>query len=529
MLTELLYGDEARQEMLKGVNILANAVKITLGPKGRNVSIRQLNRPDAPPRLTKDGAEVAKTINLQEKYQDMGAQLLKEAALKTMFAAGDGTTTATILGQAIIQGGMKALKDNANPVDIKKGIDKAVSEVVKYIKSIAQPIDNDYEKIRSIATISANNEPEIGNMIAEAMAKVGINGHIWLQKSTTGETKIDVIGGTYFENGYITPYFVNNMEKASVEFEDAYILLYDKKISFLKDIETALSIAVTDKKPLLIIAEDMDGDALSVMVTNKLQRQYSFAAVKTPGSGINQKEFLEDLAAITGGTLISEEQGTKLSQITRAALGKAKKISITKSSTTIFGGAGKKEAIADREMQVRAMMADTKFDVEKERQRLRLARLTNGIATMYVGAPSDIEMEEKRMRVEDALYATRAAIEEGIVPGAGSTYIRAMKILNGMQGSNKDEQTGINLIYNCLIAPLTQILLNAGKEPNEIIEKIKNSPTSPDFGYNAKNDRYEALFSTGIIDPAKVARAALENAASVGAMFLTMECAIIDA
>lgn len=535
MIVDLLQGDEARQKMLVGVNKLADAVKVTLGPKGRNAAIRQLNRPDAPPRLTKDGAEVARTINLPDQYEDMGAQLIKNSALQTMIVAGDGTTTATILAQAIINSGVAAVNAGANPVDLKRGMDKAVDHVVGFIKGISIPVSGDNEKILGIATISANNEPEIGAMIADAMAKVGEHGHIWLQKSLNEKTYIEIIGGIHFENGYLSPYYVNNPAKASVDFENAYILLYDKKISQLIDIEHVCGMAISENRPLLIIAEDVDGDAAQTLITNKLRGGRQFAAVKTPGAGINQKEFMEDLAAMTGATLISEEKGHKLSAVTKGMLGQAKTITISKSTTVIVGGSGSKQAIEDRMVQIKAMIEDTKYEVERERQKLRLARITNGIAIMYVGAPSDVEMEEKRMRVEDALLATKAAIAEGVVAGGGVAYLRAIDGLADWRIANirmPDEITGALIIEDALRSPLRQILINAGRSKKdylEIISRVENGNDADfSFGYNAKTDRYENLVTGGVIDPAKVARTALQHAASVAAMFLTTEVGIVN-
>jgi chaperonin GroEL len=527
MITDIIKSKEARAKMLTGINKLADAVKVTLGPKGRNVAIRQHNQPDAAPRLTKDGAEVAKTINLPDGYEDMGAQLLKEAALKTMYSAGDGTTTATILGQSIINEGIKALDAGANPVDLKKGIDRAVELISESISKQSKKVSAADKEIRSIATISTNNSPELGEMIGDARAKIGDYGHIWLQQSINGDTYIDHIDGVHFEQGFISPYFINNQLTASVEFENPYILLYDKKISDFKDVETVLNIAITANRPLLVIAEDVDRDALSVMITNKMQVGRAFAAVKTPGAGINQKEFMEDLAAVTGGTLISEEKGVKLSHVAKEHLGQCKQISITKSTTIIRGGKGNKTAIAEREMQIKGMIADTKYEVEKERQKLRLARISNGIAIMYVGAPSDIEMKEKYMRADDALRATQAAIQEGVVPGGGVAYIMALDSVLKADYENEDIKTGSLIVYEAVQEPLRQILINAGKSPEPIIAIIRKERNSS-VGYNAKTDTYEDFFLTGVIDPAKVARVALENAASVGAMFLTMEVAIKD-
>lgn len=528
MKTDLLYGTAARSKMYLGVCKLADAVKTTLGPKGRNVAIRQPNEPDAPPLLTKDGAMVARTINLIDPYEDMGAQAVKEAALKTMVAAGDGTTTATILAQEIISAGIDRLNEGSNPMDLKRGIDMAVACVVDCLRKQSIRVSADSPEIRSIASISANNEFGLGGIIADARAKLGENGHIWLQQSMDERTWIDVIDGLHFENGYTSHHFINTPETASVEFANAYILIYDKKISQLADIQVVLDIALTDKRPLLIVAEDIDGDALKTMVINKLGANTPFAAVKTPGAGINQKEFLEDFAAITGGQLICEDQGTKLVNVTRKQLGQASSISITKSTTIIRGGKGLKPAIEARIVQIKAMIGDTKYEVERERQKLRLARVTNGIAVMYVGAPSDVEAKEKKMRADDALRATKAAIEEGIVPGGGVAYIQCLETISHLKGKNQDENIGVAIIRNAILCPLRQMLRNAGEDENAIVDHIIDSKT-PNYGFNVKSGEYENMVESGVIDPTKVAICALEYSASVAAMFLTTECAIINA
>ena len=532
MVVDILYSDEAREKMLIGVNKLADAVKVTLGPKGRNVAIRIVNKPDAPPALTKDGAQVAKTINLKDPVEDMGAQLIKEAAIQTMYSAGDGTTTATILAQEMIQAGMLALKSGLNPVGLRKGMEMAVVAIVEEIKKMSIPVTGKPDLIRNVAIISTNNDSELGGMIGDAMEKVGENGHIWLQKSTNGETYIDVIGGLHFTQGYITPYFINNVMKASVEYENPLILLYDKKISSLDDIKAALNISMKEDRPLLVVAEDVDSEALSVMVVNKLNSGKKFVAVKTPGAGINQKEFMEDLAAITGATLISEERGLKVSTVQIKHLGSADRVVINKENTTIYAGKGNKSVIDERVEQIKAIINDTKLDIEKERQRLRLARLLTAIAVMYVGAASDIEMEEKRMRAEDAILATRSAIEEGVLPGGGTAYLRIKDIFYSLlrDSHGKEIDTGFDIVVNALSAPVHRILTNAGMS-NNAITVVTNKITDSDsvtYGYNAKTGEYTDMLADGIIDPAKVARVALEHAASVAAMFITTECAIAN-
>lgn len=532
MITKQLYSKDAREKMLIGVNELADAVKVTLGPKGRTVAIRQQNTPNGAPKYTKDGAEVARTINLRDPYEDMGAQLIKGAALTTMRTAGDGTTTATILSQAIIQMGMKVLDAGCNPIDLKKGIDKAVEVAVGCLRNQSKPAKADSEEIRNVAITSAN-DAALGNIIADARAKIGDHGHVWLQLSLDERTWIDVVDGIHFEQGFINPNFINNALTASVEFKDAYILLYDKKISELTDIENVLNIAIADNRPLLIIAEDVDREAMNTMLLNKIKHGRQFAAVKTPGAGINQLEFMEDLAAATGGKLISIEKGLKLANVTREHLGQCKEITITKTTTIIKGGKGPKKDIIARKEQATAMMNDSKMELEKERQRLRLARLENSIAIMHVGAATDVEAAEKRMRAEDALLATKCAISEGVVPGGGVAYLRAIPLLEKLRAENvnADEKCGIEIIESALSKPTTQILLNAGHSNSFIeitIENIGNSRTSS-YGFNAKTGEYENMFEAGVIDPCKVSVSALENAASVAAVFLSCECAIANA
>lgn len=527
MNVQLLYNKEARSKMQEGVNDLADAVKVTLGPKGRNVAINSNDPNRKVPRMTKDGVTVAECINFSDKSKNMGAQLLKEAATKTAGDAGDGTTTATILGQVIISEGIKAIDAGANPMDLKRGIDKAVDCVVGQLKKIATPIGSDNNKIRNIATISANNDTEIGDLIAEAMAKVGNDGYISMQPSQTGETYIEVVDGLQIDKGYLSPAFVNT-PKGTIELEDAYILLYDRKISMLYDIEPILSQIAKGNKSLLIIADDVDGEALATMVTNKLRAGHKFAAIKIPGFGINQREYLEDMAIVTGGTVVSEESGYKLRDADLKMLGKAKKIVITKTHTIICGGNGKKEHIKERIESIHQMIEDCKVLQLKEPLKLRLAKVSNGMAIMHIGAPTETEILEKRYRIDDALCATRAAIEEGIVPGGGIAYLKCLQALQLIDGDNADEGVGISITTSAIRAPFNQILENAGLEINPIFLKITESPDGNDYGYNSKNDQYENFFTTGIIDPCKVARVALENAASVATMFLLTECAIID-
>lgn len=531
MITKINSGNEGRLLMQKGVNKLADAVKVTLGPKGRNVAIRVL-KPNAAPKLTKDGAEVASTINLPDKVEDMGAQLVKEAAIRTANIAGDGTTTATILANEIINEGMKLLEKGAKPLDLKKGIDKAVVCVVDYLKSISHPITQDSPELQQIANISSNGDAEIAEIIGGAMKKLGLNGHIWLPQLQSGfqveRTYIETTDGISFPVGYVRPQFITNQEKGWVEYDNAYILLHDKKLSSVYDVQWALDISITEKKPLLIIAEDIDGELLSTLVLNKQQGNRPFVAVKTPGQGTNQQEFLEDLAAYTGGKLISEADGMKISLGKKENLGIAAKIIITKEGTTIKGGHGKKSDTEKRATQIRSMMQDTKYPQERERQRIRLARITSSLAYLYIGAPSDIEKAEKIMRAEDTIRATQGALEEGIIAGGGISYLRAIQTLQLLKVENEDEGAGIKIIETCLSAPIKQLLLNAGRNVDAIITKLVSSPQGKDYGYNAKTEHYENLIEAGVIDPTKVARVALENASSVAAMFLTMEVVLSD-
>ncbi len=523
MAKEILFNIDAREQLKQGVDQLANAVKVTLGPKGRNVIIE---KKFGAPHITKDGVTVAKEIELDEAKQNLGAQLVKEVASKTGDQAGDGTTTATVLAQAIVSVGLKNVTAGANPMDLKRGIDKAVSEVVKSIKNQAQEVGADYDKIEQVATISANNDAVIGKLIADAMRKVSKDGVITIEEAKGTDTTIDVVEGMQFDRGYISPYFVTNTESMEVEMEKPYILIYDKKISNLKELLPILEPAVQSGRPLLIIAEDVDSEALTTLVVNRLRAQLKICAVKAPGFGDRRKEMLEDIAILTGGVVISEEKGIKLESATLDLLGTAEKITVNKDNTTIVNGSGSKENIATRIAQIKAQIVNTTSDYDREKLQERLAKLAGGVAVLYVGAASEVEMKEKKDRVDDALSATRAAIEEGIVPGGGVTYIRAIKSLEGLKGENEDEQTGIEIVKRAIEEPLRQIVTNAGKEGAVVVQKV--SEGSEDFGYNARLDKYENLFKAGVVDPAKVTRVALENAASIAGMFLTTECVIVD-
>ena len=523
MAKEILFNIEAREQLKQGVDQLANAVKVTLGPKGRNVIIE---KKFGAPHITKDGVTVAKEIELDEAKQNLGAQLVKEVASKTGDQAGDGTTTATVLAQAIVGVGLKNVTAGANPMDLKRGIDKAVVEVVKSIKAQAHEVGADYDKIEQVATISANNDAVIGKLIADAMRKVSKDGVITIEEAKGTDTTIEVVEGMQFDRGYISPYFVTNTETMEVEMEKPYILIYDKKISNLKELLPILEPAVQSGRPLLIIAEDVDSEALTTLVVNRLRAQLKICAVKAPGFGDRRKEMLEDIAILTGGIVISEEKGIKLESATLDLLGTAEKITVNKDNTTIVNGAGEKENIATRVSQIKAQIASTTSDYDREKLQERLAKMAGGVAVLYVGAASEVEMKEKKDRVDDALSATRAAIEEGIVPGGGVTYIRAIKSLEGLKGENEDEQTGIEIVKRAIEEPLRQIVTNAGKEGAVVVQKV--SEGSEDFGYNARLDKYENLFKAGVVDPAKVTRVALENAASIAGMFLTTECVIVD-
>jgi len=517
------YNTEARDLLKQGVDQLANAVKVTLGPKGRNVVIE---KKFGAPVITKDGVSVAKEVELEDKFENTGAQLVKSVASKTGDDAGDGTTTATILTQAIVNEGLKNVTAGANPMDLKRGIDKAVSKVVDYIKANAEQVGDNYDKIEQVATVSANNDPEIGKLLADAMRKVSKDGVITVEDSKTRETTIGVTEGMQFDRGYLSGYFVTDTDKMECVMEDPYILLYDKKISNLKEFLPILQPAAESGRPLLVIAEDVDSEALTTLVVNRLRGGLKICAVKAPGFGDRRKAMLEDIAVLTGGVVISEEKGLKLEQATLEMLGTAKKVTVDKENTTIVGGAGDKENIKERVQQIKNEIANTKSSYDKEKLQERLAKLAGGVAVLYVGANSEVEMKEKKDRVDDALCATRAAMEEGVVVGGGTTYIRAQKELEELKGENADEQTGINIVRRAIEEPLRQIVSNAGGEGAVVVDKVRQG--EGDFGYNARTDTYEDLRVKGVIDPAKVERVALENAASIAGMFLTTECLIVD-
>ena len=523
MAKEILFNIDARDQLKKGVDALANAVKVTLGPKGRNVIIE---KKFGAPHITKDGVTVAKEIELADAYQNIGAQLVKEVASKTGDDAGDGTTTATVLAQAIVAEGLKNVTAGASPMDIKRGIDKAVAKVVESIKSQAETVGDNYDKIEQVATISANNDPVIGKLIADAMRKVSKDGVITIEEAKGTDTTIGVVEGMQFDRGYLSAYFVTNTEKMECEMEKPYILIYDKKISNLKDFLPILEPAVQTGRPLLVIAEDVDSEALTTLVVNRLRSQLKICAVKAPGFGDRRKEMLEDIAILTGGVVISEEKGLKLEQATIEMLGTADKVTVSKDYTTIVNGAGAKENIKERCDQIKAQIVATKSDYDREKLQERLAKLSGGVAVLYVGAASEVEMKEKKDRVDDALRATRAAIEEGIIPGGGVAYIRAIDSLEGLTGDNADETTGIGIIKRAIEEPLREIVANAGKEGAVVVQKVREG--KGDFGYNARTDVYENLHAAGVVDPAKVARVALENAASIAGMFLTTECVIVE-
>ena len=523
MAKEILFNIDARDQLKKGVDALANAVKVTLGPKGRNVIIE---KKFGAPHITKDGVTVAKEIELADAYQNTGAQLVKEVASKTGDDAGDGTTTATVLAQAIVAEGLKNVTAGASPMDIKRGIDKAVAKVVESIKSQAETVGDNYDKIEQVATISANNDPVIGKLIADAMRKVSKDGVITIEEAKGTDTTIGVVEGMQFDRGYLSAYFVTNTEKMECEMEKPYILIYDKKISNLKDFLPILEPAVQTGRPLLVIAEDVDSEALTTLVVNRLRSQLKICAVKAPGFGDRRKEMLEDIAILTGGVVISEEKGLKLEQATIEMLGTADKVTVSKDYTTIVNGAGAKENIKERCDQIKAQIVATKSDYDREKLQERLAKLSGGVAVLYVGAASEVEMKEKKDRVDDALRATRAAIEEGIIPGGGVAYIRAIDSLEGLTGDNADETTGIGIIKRAIEEPLREIVANAGKEGAVVVQKVREG--KGDFGYNARTDVYENLHAAGVVDPAKVTRVALENAASIAGMFLTTECVIVE-
>ena len=523
MAKNISYNVEARDALKRGVDQLANAVKVTLGPKGRNVII---DKKFGAPHITKDGVSVAKEIELADAAENLGAQLVKEVASKTGDQAGDGTTTATVLTQAIVSVGLKNVTAGANPMDLKRGMDKAVSAIVANIKAQSEEVGNDFDKIEQVASVSANNDAEIGKLIADAMRMVSKDGVITIGEAKGMDTTIDVVQGMQFDRGYISPYFVTNTETMEVEMDRPYILLYDKKISNLKELLPVLEPAVQSGRPLLVIAEDVDSEALTTLVVNRLRAQLKICAVKAPGFGDRRKEMLEDIAILTGGTVISEEKGIKLEAATIDMLGTAETITVNKDNTTIVNGAGDKEAIAARVGQIKAQIVATKSTYDKEKLQERLAKLAGGVAQLNVGAASEVEMKEKKDRVDDALSATRAAIEEGIVAGGGVAYIRAQTALEGLKGENEDEQTGIEIIRRAIEEPLRQIVANAGKEGAVVVDKVRQGEA--DFGYNARKDVYENLKAAGVVDPAKVTRVALENAASIAGMFLTTECVITD-
>ena len=523
MAKEIKFNVEARDLLKKGVDELANAVKVTLGPKGRNVVIE---KKFGAPHITKDGVSVAKEIELSDPYANIGAQMVKEVASKTGDDAGDGTTTATILAQSIINVGLKNVTAGANPMDLKRGIDKAVAEVVKNLEKQKEAVGENYDKIRQVARISANGDDNIGALIAEAMEKVTKEGVITVEEAKGTETEVKVVEGMQFDRGYISPYFVTDTEKMNAEFEKPYILLYDKKVSTMKELLPLLEPVAQAGRALVIIAEDVEGEALATLVVNRLRGSLKIAAVKAPGFGDRRKEMLEDIAILTGGVVISEEKGLKLETATIDMLGCADKITIDKENTTIVNGCGSKEAIAERVNQIKKLIEHSTSDYDKEKLQERLAKLAGGVAVLYVGAASEIEMKEKKDRIDDALSATRAAIEEGIVPGGGVAYIRAIESLEKMKGENEDETTGIEIIKRAIEEPLRQIAANAGVEGAVVVNKVKEG--KKDFGYNARTGVYENLMKTGVIDPKKVARVALENAASIAGMFLTTECVLVE-
>jgi chaperonin GroEL len=523
MAKEIKFDIEARRLLKEGVDQLADAVKVTLGPKGRNVV---LEKKFGAPQITKDGVTVAKEIELSDPYKNMGAQMVKEVASKTSDNAGDGTTTATVLAQSIITVGLKNVTAGANPMDLKKGIDKAVAVVVASLKSQSQVVGDDLKKIEQVARISANNDEEIGKLIATAMDKVKKEGVITVEEAKGTETKVEVVEGMQFDRGYISAYFVTNPDKMEAELENPYILIHDKKISTMKDMLPVLEETARSGRPLMIIAEDIEGEALATLVVNRLRGSLKVCAVKAPGFGDRRKEMLEDIAILTGGTVISEERGMKLENTTIADLGVADKVTVNKENTTIVNGAGEKSMILARVNQIKQQITTTTSDYDREKLQERLAKLAGGVAVLYIGAASEVEMKEKKDRVDDALHATRAAIEEGIIPGGGVGYIRAITKLEGLKGENEDQTTGIEIVKRAIEEPLRQIVVNAGKEGAVIVQKVREG--KGDFGYNAQTDKFEHLFKTGVIDPAKVARIALENAASIAGMFLTTEAVVVE-
>jgi chaperonin GroEL len=523
MAKEIKFNIEARALLKEGVDQLADAVKVTLGPKGRHVV---LEKKFGAPQISKDGVTVAKDIELSDPYRNMGAQMVKEVASKTGEIAGDGTTTATVLAQSIINVGLKNITAGANPMDVKRGIDKAVEKVVAHLASQAKVIGDDLKKIEQVARISANDDEEIGKLIAEAMSKVHKEGVITVEESKGTTTSVEIVEGMQFDRGYISAYFVTDAEKMEAELENPYVLIYDKKVSTMKDMLPVLESTAQNGRPLLIIAEDVEGEALATLVVNRLRGSLKVCAVKAPGFGDRRKEMLEDIAILTGGTVISEEKGLKLEHATLDMLGNAEKITVNKENTTIVNGSGDKDMIKARVAQIRQQMTTTTSDYDKEKLQERLAKLAGGVAVLYIGAASEVEMKEKKDRVDDSLHATRAAIEEGIVPGGGVAYIRAIDALKNLKGENDDQTTGIEIVKRAIEEPLRQIAVNAGKEGAVVAQNVKAGKT--DYGYNAQKDKYEKLFTSGVIDPAKVARVALENAASVAGMFLTTEAVVVE-
>ena len=523
MAKEIKFNSDARELLKSGVDQLANAVKVTLGPKGRNVVI---GKKFGAPQITKDGVTVAKEVELEDNFENAGAQLVKSVASKTGDDAGDGTTTATILTQAIVTEGLKNVTAGANPMDLKRGIDKAVAKVVDHIKASAEVVGDNYDKIEQVATVSANNDPEIGKLLADAMRKVSKDGVITIEESKTRETSIDVVEGMQFDRGYLSGYFVTDTDKMECDMENPYILIYDKKISNVKDFLPILQPAAESGRPLLVIAEDVDSEALTTLVVNRLRAGLKICAVKAPGFGDRRKAMLEDIATLTGGVVISEEKGLSLDKATLEMLGTAKKVNVSKDNTTIVDGAGDKEAIKERVAQIKNEIAASTSSYDKEKLQERLAKMAGGVAVLYVGANSEVEMKEKKDRVDDALCATRAAMEEGVVVGGGTTYIRAQEALKDLKGDNQDEQTGINIVCRAIEEPLRQIIANAGGEGAVVVDNVRQG--KGDYGYNARKDVYEDLRAAGVIDPAKVSRVALENAASIAGMFLTTECLIVD-
>ncbi len=523
MAKDIKFSVDVRSKMKDGADALANAVKVTLGPKGRNVVI---DKKFGAPHVTKDGVTVAKEVELEDRFENMGAQMVKEVAAKTNELAGDGTTTATVLAQAIINVGIKNVTAGANPMDLKRGIDKAVEAVVADLKARSQEVGEDYSKVEQVGTVSANNDPFIGKLIADAMSKVKKDGVITIEEAKGTDTEVKVVEGMQFDRGYISPYFMTNSDKMEALLDDAYILITDKKISSMEDLMPVLEPVAREGRALLIIAEDVEGQALTTLVVNRLRGTIKVAAIKAPGYGDRRKEMLQDIAVLTGGTVISEERGYSLAAASVEMLGRAEKVTITKDTTVIVGGAGSKDAIADRADQIRAQIATTTSEYDKEKLQERLGKLAGGVAVIYVGATTEVEMKEKKDRVEDALNATRAAVAEGYLPGGGVAYIRAADAIKDLKGENEDETTGIRIVARAIEEPLRQIAANAGAEASVIIQKIREN--DGDFGYNARTDEYVNMYEAGVIDPTKVSRVALENAASVAGMFLTTECGIVD-